>query len=152
MKTLKDVELMYLGFFNKNGRKYMENNIKLNELNYAVMLGEIGHPDSFDVSMTNVSHAISNFRIKDNILYGDVQILDTTSGDLLYELMKVIHYVFRPRGAGTVTDEGLIKNYEIYTFDAIPMSEDSFMTLTKMRNTKLKIIMDKIKSKNDNIL
>jgi hypothetical protein len=125
----------------------MKNNINLSELNNFIVFGEIGYPNSFEVSMKNVSHAISNFRIKDNILYGDIQILDTTSGKTLYELMKNINYVFRPRGKGIITDKGMIENYTICAFDAIPMNEDSFMTLIKMRNLKLNKLINKIKDK-----
>ena len=118
---------------NLNGRVYSKKILKniLPELcekaNERRLLGELGFGETKGVSLSNVSHLIKNIRIEENVLLGDIEILETDSGEILKSTIDNV--VFRPRGLGYVNKRGNISEYEIITFDAIPASEDSFKNI-----------------------
>ena len=137
-------DLIHFGYINKNGRIYEEENIDLNNLNNSTLLGELGDPNRFEISLSNVSHQISNFEISCGTLYGDIQVLSTTQGEMLEKLLQSTDMVFRPRGSGVVNKKGTISDYNLYAFDAI-FETDDFFDVTKLRLSKLKRIIIKMK-------
>jgi len=140
-------DLIHFGYLNKNGRKYREDNVDFNELSGKTLYGEINHPDTFDINLSNVSHIIKNFEIKKHVLYGDVKVLDTPYGEILKQYILLgKKFSFRPRGQGLINDDGTIESYKIYTFDAIDSDKDSF-DVTMLRRSKIEEIMKKIKNK-----
>ena len=147
MKKFK-ADLIHFGYQNKNGRIYTKKNIDLNYLNNKTIFGEIDHPNSFDVSLSKVSHSIDNFRVEGCVLYGDIKILSTQNGHILEPLVDNKMIVFRPRGSGQINHFGIISNYKVYAFDAIDILQDSFEKV-KFRSFKLNKIIDIINKKLD---
>ncbi len=140
-------DLIHFGYLNKNGRKYREDNVDFNELSGKTLYGEMGHPDTIEINLCNVSHVITNFEIKKYVLYGDVKVLDTPYGEILKQYILLgKKFSFRPRGQGLINDDGTIESYKIYTFDAIDSDKDSF-DVTMLRRSKIEEIMKKIKNK-----
>ena len=74
-------------------------------------------------------------------LFAEVDILNTTQGKILQELLKMNSLVLRTRGMGGLDDNGYVENYKLITCDFINKSKDSFSTseIKKMSlNKKLK--------------
>ena len=86
-----------------------------------VMCGQIGHPADSKIALLKASHYVENIRIEENELVGDVEILDTSSGKLLTDLIE--HIVFRPRCLGSITDDIAIID-ELIAFDALNKEQD----------------------------
>lgn len=135
-------DLIHFNYENKNGHIFQKNNIILPKLNNQVLFGELTHPKTTDITLSNVSHTISNIKIIGNALYGDIKILDTDKGKRLKELIKENIVQFRPRTTGIVNTDGTISNYRIYTFDAI-IGEDAFDAI-KIRSIKIDKILKNI--------
>lgn len=105
------------------------------------LFGELGHPDSFDVSLSNVSHVIKNIKEKNNKLYADIKILDTPKGNLLKNSMIVGYPIsFSARGRGNVDSNGNITDYKVVGWDAVPY----IPTVVEERRNKLNKILKRI--------
>jgi len=130
---------------NKNGRIYIKENIEnsveefLNMKNrIGVCYGEFDHPDSIDISLSKVSHTVDNIWFQDNKLMGEITPLNTHWGKELKELIfNDVKFSVRPRSAGIVDPNGYVHLSEIFTFDIIPLENDSFYDIKIDRKMKL---------------
>jgi len=124
-----------LGKMNRNGRIYTrEVAERMCGQFKEPMLGEIGHPDSSSVMMSNASHAIRKVFIDGNDLWAEYSVLDTPCGRLLYDLFQQQGedaFALRPSGRGTVINGHIEDGYELITFNFIPVSEDAFRPYTE---------------------
>ena len=107
--------------YDKEAGEMMVASAKLKE---GRLYGELGYPDKFDTTLGNVSHTISNVRMVEDLIIGDIQVLDTTSGKLLNECLSEM--VFRPRMVGILDEDGHVKITKFGTFDANTIAEDSY--------------------------
>lgn len=153
MKLYKD--LIHFGYMNKNGRIYSINSYDWNDViqraQNGSLLGELDHPDRFDVLLTDVSHVIKNVEVFQDGVYGEIDILNTAKGRELKSLIDSgIKMVFRPRSIGDVDSNGNVIIKKIFTFDAILSSEDAFFDRKLYRFKKLEKIMKIIDDKRTN--
>jgi len=122
---------------NLNGRIYPK------ELLYKIadqinngqpLYGEFGYPDKYDavVNLSNASHVITKAYVDGDSLKAEVSILETFKGvELKKELDK---NVFRPRGIGTVDENGIMNDdYQLITFDAIKTEDDAFDNIINIK-------------------
>jgi len=102
-------------------------NVNLDLLNEAInktkeinqIFGEFGQPDSYVISMANVSHLISDVFLLGSKVYGKVTFLDTLQGRILKELSKnKFEITFSIRATGVVTHENITEIQEIIAWDA----------------------------------
>jgi len=92
----------------------------------GVFYGCLGYPDTDNFTLSiNVSHAIKKLYIRNNILYAQIQILDTQSGRTLRE--NIDQFVFRPRIIGNVDNNKVCNVDELISIDAIFKDTDSFI-------------------------
>lgn len=94
----------------------------------GVFYGCLGYPDpdEFQFKLSrNVSHVIKKLYIRNNILYAQIQILDTQSGRTLRE--NIDQFVFRPRIIGNVDNNKVCNVDELISIDAIFKDTDSFI-------------------------
>ena len=95
---------------NQNGRVYpteiLQREAKVYHENFIQQkraLGELDHPDSSVVNLSNVSHNITEMHWEGDNLLGTVEILTTPSGNILRELFKNgIRLGISSRGMGSV--------------------------------------------------
>ena len=95
---------------NQNGRVYpteiLQREAKVYHENFIQQkraLGELDHPDSSVVNLSNVSHNITEMHWEGDNLLGTVEILTTPSGNILRELFKNgIRLGSSSRGMGSV--------------------------------------------------
>ena len=119
----------------RESKKYDENFVKQKRA-----LGELDHPDSSVVNLSNVSHNITEMHFEGDNLIGTVEILTTPSGNILRELFKNgIKLGISSRGLGSVetvtegpNDQPVQKvgnDFELIAFDFVsnPSTHGAFM-------------------------
>ena len=131
---------------NQNGRVYpteiLQREAKVYHENFIQQkraLGELDHPDSSVVNLSNVSHNITEMHWEGDNLLGTVEILTTPSGNILRELFKNgIRLGISSRGMGSVETvvegpEGPAQkvgdDFELIAFDFVsnPSTHGAFM-------------------------
>ena len=99
-------------------------------------MGELDHPESSVVNLSNVSHNIKEMNWEGNNLLGTVEVLSTPSGNILKELFKSgIKLGISSRGMGSVetVQEGeaqqVQNDFELIAFDFVsnPSTHGAFM-------------------------
>jgi|TARA_R100000084_G_C4622221_1_gene133786 hypothetical protein len=128
--------------FNQNGRSYPLPILKKETENYKNTfvkerraLGELDHPDSQVVNLSNVSHNVLDLWWQGNDLMGKIEILSTPSGNIAKELLKCgIRLGISSRGMGSVKElgEGKVEvqnDFEIVCWDLVsnPSTQGAFM-------------------------
>jgi hypothetical protein len=118
-----------------NGRIYSSSLLKkiAEQINsYPICYGELGHPESTTVSLTNASHEFKNASVSDHrgntILEVDITILRTRNGKILKKDLD--NYVFRLRGTGIVgKDKKVNPEYTFISIDAVLKKNDPYKGL-----------------------
>ena len=97
-------------------------------------LGELDHPDSSVVNLSNVSHNVTEMHWDGDDLVGTVEVLSTPSGNILQELfVNGIRLGISSRGLGTIneTNRGseVQDDFELIAFDFVsnPSTHGAFM-------------------------
>lgn len=113
---------------NNNNRIYTESEViphvnglqKLCEKNK--LLGELDHPKSFDISLSNASHVIESIRYdKENKrVIGRIRLLNTESGKNARALVDAgVPLHISSRAAGVVESNGHVKIKRMFTYDLV---------------------------------
>ncbi|MDD5649085.1 MAG: hypothetical protein PHF86_01520 [Candidatus Nanoarchaeia archaeon] len=133
-KIAKDGKVILEGVFaefgieNRNGRIYEEKEY-LPHLEYLKkdidngnLLGELDHPERFEVALGSVSHRISELwydQEKRQIL-GRIEVLNTPKGLIAKSLLEAgIPLSISSRAAGTVNEDKTVQIQQIYTYDLV---------------------------------
>ena len=131
---------------NQNGRVYPREVLMREAKKYAKefigqnrAMGELDHPESSVVNLSNVSHNIKEMHWEGDNLLGTVEVLGTPSGNILTELFKSgIKLGISSRGMGsveTVSEAGdepsqeVQPDFELIAFDFVsnPSTHGAFM-------------------------
>lgn len=122
--TVKDVCLLKFGELSSNGTYYTKQAVKqfIKDRSKSSVPLFGGVEDSVDtqnasISMNNISHEIKNLRIDDNMLKGDVRILDTMMGKALGDALLGNDIGIALRGYGDVGEDGKVNNLKVISFD-----------------------------------
>lgn len=116
------------GIENNNGRIY-ESGEYLPHLNYLndkikqnKLVGELDHPEKFDVSLKNVSHLIENLEYDEstNKVKGRIKLLNTPNGKQAQALIDGgVKLSISSRAAGIVESNKTVKIKKIFTYDLV---------------------------------
>jgi len=141
----KDNEYVLEGVFaqfgveNNNNRIYEEKEY-LPHLDYLKkkigenrLLGELDHPDKFDISLSKVSHLVEEIKYdpKKRQIIGRIKLLDTPSGQIAKNLVDTgVPISISSRAAGTVKENKKVEIKRIFTYDLVadPGFENAQMT------------------------
>lgn len=141
--------LIRTGVRNKNGRIYPSGifantvNEYLRKVKDGRALGELGHPETFDVNLTRVSHIVTDVKckfpkiprklkkkMKKNGTYErdtyivNYRFLDTEFGNIAKSISDSL--VPSPRGVGSVDSSGVISgDYKLLSVDLINKKDKS---------------------------
>jgi hypothetical protein len=116
------------GVVNNNDRIYEENEYlpHLDYLNQKIkskrLMGELDHPEKFDVSLQKVSHIIENLEYdkSSRCLKGKVRLLNTDAGTTAKKLVEAgIPLSISSRAAGVVGPDKKVKLKKIFTYDLV---------------------------------
>ena len=134
------------GVKNNNNRVY-EKEEYLPHLSYlqekiakGQLFGELDHPQSFDVSLKNVSHVIEALSYDDatNSVKIKLRILNTPAGQVAKALVEAGCTIScSSRAAGQVMNEGKVKLHRIFTYDLVAEPGFSQAILQKSVNESL---------------
>jgi hypothetical protein len=140
------------GVVNNNDRIYEENEY-LPHLDYLQkkikdnrLLGELDHPEKFDISLSKVSHVIEKLEYDKSKrqLVGRVRLLDTPSGRIAKELVESgVPISISSRAAGLVESTKKVKIKKIFTYDLVADPGFENAVLSKM-NESLGIINENV--------
>ena len=112
-------------------KKYMTEFVQQNRA-----LGELDHPDSSVVNLSNVSHQVMEMHWKGDDVCGTVKILPTPSGNILKELLRAgVSVGISSRGLGSVKESvdgsnEVQDDFELIAFDMVsnPSTIGAFMS------------------------
>ena len=107
---------------NRNGRVYPSDILKREVAKYMELvkertaMGELDHPDSAVISLTNVSHLVTEMWWDGEVLHGKIQIVDTPAGDTVKGLLKSAELLgingYIAQGIGSNTNYFLVLDEE----------------------------------------
>ncbi|RLI36031.1 hypothetical protein DRO66_06385, partial [Candidatus Bathyarchaeota archaeon] len=108
LAVIKDAELGFFGKPNKNNRTYtkelwekavLEREEVMARIKQGSCFGQLGHPKSLQVVEERIASTLTSFRLdeKTGFIRGDIEILDTPAGRIVYTLGKAN----RPLGTST---------------------------------------------------
>ena len=105
-------------------------------------LGELDHPESSVINLTNVSHLITELHWDGDDLVGTVEVLPTPAGNILKALFEAgVKVGISSRGLGSVRDVGngnveVQEDFEILCWDMVsnPSTQGSFMVPVSQMN------------------
>lgn len=116
------------GIENRNGRIYEEKEY-LPHLEYlkkdmvnGSLLGELDHPERFEVALGNVSHRITElwYDQASRQVKGRIEVLDTPKGQIAKSLLTAgVPLSISSRAAGTVNEDKTVQIQQIYTYDLV---------------------------------
>lgn len=125
---------------NGNGRIYPHKILAREVKNYMNMveqrraLGELDHPDTSVVNLSNASHLVTKIWMEDNKCMGKIEVLNTPSGKVLQELVKAgCKLGISSRGMGSVTERNGVTmvedDFQLICFDMVsdPSTPGAFM-------------------------
>ena len=140
------------GILNNNNRIYEEVEY-LPHMEYLVkkisenkLLGELDHPEKFDISLSKVSHVIEKLEYDKakRQVHGRVRLLDTPSGKIAKELVESgIPISISSRAAGLVESNNKVKIKKIFTYDLVADPGFENAVLSRM-NESLGIVNENI--------
>lgn len=125
---------------NQNGRMYPRDILQREAEKYITLvnerraMGELDHPDSSVVNLSNVSHLITELGWNGDDLFGIIEVLPTPSGKILEALLKSnVKVGISSRGLGSVEESAngseVQNDYELVSFDMVsnPSTHGAFM-------------------------
>jgi hypothetical protein len=113
---------------NKNNRIYTEDEylpqIKSlqDKIGSSKLLGELDHPQQFDISLKNVSHVVEELRYdqENKKVMGKIRLLDTDAGKQAKALVDAgVPLHISSRAAGEVSEGGKVKIKQLFTYDLV---------------------------------
>lgn len=116
------------GIENNNGRIYEEEEYVphltylVEKINTTKLLGELDHPDKFDISLDRVSHVVEHLALdkSSRTVRGRVRLLPTEKGEIARKLVEAgIPLNISSRAAGTVNENKRVKIQHIVTYDLV---------------------------------
>ena len=113
---------------NKNNRIYTEDEYipqieaLQDKIKSSKLLGELDHPQQFDVSLKNVSHIIEElfYDKESKHVKGKIRLLDTDAGRQAKALVDAgVPLQISSRAAGAVESNGQVKIKQLFTYDLV---------------------------------
>lgn len=133
MEKAGRVPVIKIGELNGNHRVYtrdavdgMIKQFKERINNGHQMFGELGYPETSNISLDRASHQISDLYVEENILYADIKILDNSNGRIALKMLEDGAGVLRPRSIGSVNEDRTINIDRLISFDVISANDDAF--------------------------
>ena len=116
------------GITNDNGREYQREDYLSqipslkNKIQRGSLMGELDHPQNYDISIKNVSHYITDiwYDSEDDTVKIKLKIVDTPYGKIAKILIDSgVQLSVSSRSAGKVDQRGVVTLFKIFTFDLV---------------------------------
>tara|TARA_R110000751_G_scaffold54395_4_gene117120 strand:+ start:137 stop:739 length:603 start_codon:yes stop_codon:yes gene_type:complete len=152
-RAVRDDGAMYItgklqegGTVNGNMRMYPEGIMEREVKKYSEMvkdnraLGELDHPESSIINLTNVSHMVIDIWMEGPAVMGKCKVLDTPSGQILRSLVDAgVKIGISSRGMGSVKEHQgktiVEDDFQLICFDIVsePSTPNAFMSLSESK-------------------
>ena len=142
---------------NGNGRIYPHAILEREVGNYMKMvderraLGELDHPDTSVINLSNASHLVTAIWMEDKRCMGKIEVLNTPSGRVLKELVLAgVKLGISSRGMGSVTESNGVTmvedDFQLICFDMVsdPSTPGAFMMTEAKQPSNIFTKSDKI--------
>ena len=143
---------------NGNGRVYPHAILEREVSNYVDMvkerraLGELDHPDTSVINLSNASHLVTDIWMDGNKCMGKIEVLNTPSGQILKSLIECgVKLGISSRGMGSVTERNGVTmvedDFQLICFDMVsdPSTPGAFMMSEAKDPSNIFTKSDKIK-------
>jgi len=158
-KTVLEGVFAEFGIENRNGRVYEEKEY-LPHLEYLKkdiesgnLLGELDHPERFEVALSNVSHRVSDLWYDQNArqIKGRIEILEgTPKGQIAKSLLDAgIPLSISSRAAGTVNEDKSVAIQQIYTYDLVAKPGFENAQLSQVNESQKSFLQNQIQALNE---
>jgi hypothetical protein len=150
---------------NGNGRVYPKSVLEREVENYARLvkqnraLGELDHPDSSVINLSNASHMVTKIWMQGNDCMGTIRVLNTPSGQILRALVDSgCQLGISSRGMGSVTEKNGVTmvedDFQLLCFDMVsdPSTPGAFMMTEAREPTNIFTKEDKVDRAINNFL
>jgi len=150
---------------NGNGRVYPHNILVREVNNYNKMvkerraLGELDHPESSVVNLSNASHLVTEIWMDENKCMGKIEVLNTPSGNILKNLVEGgVQLGISSRGMGSVKETNgqtiVEDDFQLICFDMVsdPSTPGAFMMTEAKKPSNVFTKADKINRALNDIL
>lgn len=150
---------------NGNGRVYPHAILEREVSNYVDMvkerraLGELDHPDTSVINLSNASHLVTDIWMDGNKCMGKIEVLNTPSGQILKSLIECgVKLGISSRGMGSVTERNGVTmvedDFQLICFDMVsdPSTPGAFMMSEAKDPSNIFTKPDKIKRSLNNFL
>lgn len=150
---------------NGNGRVYPHAILEREVSNYVDMvkerraLGELDHPDTSVINLSNASHLVTDIWMDGNKCMGKIEVLNTPSGQILKSLIECgVKLGISSRGMGSVTERNGVTmvedDFQLICFDMVsdPSTPGAFMMSEAKDPSNIFTKSDKIKRSLNNFL
>lgn len=128
-KTMLEGVFAEFGIENRNGRIYEEKEYLPHleylkkDINNGNLLGELDHPERFEVALGNVSHRVTELWYDQSArqIKGRIEVLEgTPKGQIAKSLLEAgVPLSISSRAAGTVNEDKTVAIQQIYTYDLV---------------------------------
>ena len=140
------------GVVNANNRIYDKKNYNQmvesmqKEISENGVLGELEHPNSFNINLNNVSHKIESIQMnEDGTVTGTILLLNTDKGRQAQAIVEAgVPLFISSRGAGTITNEGKVTLTGLKTYDLVGTPGFSNAKFTLAENKSLKSLNESL--------
>ena len=150
---------------NGNGRVYPQAILEREVANYAKLvkekraLGELDHPDSSIINLSNASHMVTRIWMDGKKCMGTIKVLNTPSGQILQALVNDGCLLgISSRGVGSVSERNGVTmvqdDFQLLCFDMVsdPSTPGAFMLKEAKGETNIFTKQDKISRAVNNFL
>lgn len=115
------------GIKNRNNRTYPVSEISraVSEASKLIteqkgIFGELDHPQTLNINLERISHAITDLRMEGNNAVGRAKILPTPMGNIARTLIESgVRIGVSSRGAGSVQENGMVEGFNFITVDIV---------------------------------
>lgn len=123
LKTIENIVFLK-NLTDRTGRVYNKDEMLSEISKHPSFYGIIGH-EYGPLSLDKVSHVARNLRLEGNDLIGDIDILNTPMGNILFQLMEQgIEFQTSMRAIGVVNDHREVTELTLEGFNMEPKASD----------------------------
>jgi hypothetical protein len=84
------------------------------------ILGELNHPNTLDINLWNVSHAVTSVSMTENNVIAKLKIMKTAPGNIAKGLIEGgVRLACSTRGSGAVGADGMVSGFKCITVDLV---------------------------------
>jgi hypothetical protein len=119
---MKLKEILLNNLTDRLGRNYDRKELEQQIID-ATFYGQLDRPEGIHTDLDKISHMVSNIRFEEDVLVGDVKVLDTPAGLILQTMLdRGVKLDLSIRATGYIDRNNNAKDIKIFGFDYMSRS------------------------------